>query len=72
MLREEHTGYKPALHGQRHRLEACATCWDAGVPEGFAPIAGPKIGHAQDDRALTGCTVLLPQDGAMEWWGAWI
>ena len=26
---------------------------------GFGPIAGLKIGHAQDDRALTGCTVLL-------------
>ena len=26
---------------------------------GFGPIAGLKIGHAQDLRALTGCTVLL-------------
>ena len=29
------------------------------MPAGFGPIAGLKIGHAQDDRALTGCTVLL-------------
>lgn len=30
---------------------------------GFGPIAGLKIGHAQDDRALTGCTVLLAEAG---------
>ncbi|MFY9583783.1 MAG: P1 family peptidase [Candidatus Acidiferrales bacterium] len=30
---------------------------------GFGPIAGLKIGHAQDDRALTGCTVLLADAG---------
>lgn len=29
------------------------------MPAGFGPIAGLKIGHAQDLRALTGCTVLL-------------
>src|SRR2546426_8383374 len=29
------------------------------MPAGFGPIAGLKIGHAQDERALTGCTVLL-------------
>ncbi len=34
-----------------------------GVPAGFGPIAGLKIGHAQDDRALTGCTVLLCEAG---------
>jgi len=33
------------------------------VPAGFLPIAGLKIGHAQDDRALTGCTVLLAEAG---------
>ncbi len=30
---------------------------------GFGPIAGLKVGHAQDDRALTGCTVLLAEAG---------
>ncbi len=30
---------------------------------GFGPIARLKIGHAQDDRALTGCTVLLAEAG---------
>jgi len=33
------------------------------VAAGFGPIAGFKIGHAQDDRALTGCTVLLADAG---------
>ncbi len=33
------------------------------VPTGFGPIAGLKVGHAQDDRALTGCTVLLCEAG---------
>jgi len=33
------------------------------VPAGFLPIAGLKIGHAQDERALTGCTVLLCEAG---------
>ncbi len=33
------------------------------VPEGFAPIAGLKIGHAQDVRARTGCTVFLAEGG---------
>jgi L-aminopeptidase/D-esterase-like protein len=29
------------------------------MPHGFGPIAGIRIGHAQDDAALRGCTVLL-------------
>jgi L-aminopeptidase/D-esterase-like protein len=29
------------------------------MPPGFGPIAGIKIGHAQDEAALRGCTVLL-------------
>jgi L-aminopeptidase/D-esterase-like protein len=33
------------------------------VAAGFGPIPGLKIGHAQDDRALTGCTVLLADAG---------
>jgi L-aminopeptidase/D-esterase-like protein len=33
------------------------------MPPGFGPIAGLKIGHAQDDAALTGCTVLLCEAG---------
>ena len=33
------------------------------MPAGFLPIAGLKIGHAQDERALTGCTVLLCEAG---------
>jgi L-aminopeptidase/D-esterase-like protein len=33
------------------------------VPERFAPIAGLKIGHAQDERARTGCTVFLAEAG---------
>ena len=33
------------------------------MPLGFQHIAGLKIGHAQDDAALTGCTVLLAEAG---------
>jgi L-aminopeptidase/D-esterase-like protein len=33
------------------------------MPAGFAAIAGLKIGHMQDERALTGCTVLLCEHG---------
>ena len=33
------------------------------MPPGFGPIAGLKIGHAQDLVALTGCTVLLAEAG---------
>jgi L-aminopeptidase/D-esterase-like protein len=33
------------------------------MPPGFLPIQGLKIGHAQDDAALTGCTVLLCEEG---------
>lgn len=32
---------------------------------GFGPIPGLKIGHAQDEAALTGCTVFLCEQGAM-------
>ncbi len=32
---------------------------------GFGPILGLKIGHAQDEAALTGCTVLLCEQGAV-------
>jgi L-aminopeptidase/D-esterase-like protein len=35
------------------------------MPAGFLPIAGLKIGHAQDDTGLTGCTVLLAEGGAV-------
>src|SRR3990170_4316065 len=31
----------------------------APMPAGFLPIPGLKIGHAHDEAALTGCTVLL-------------
>jgi len=34
-----------------------------GMPTGFGPIAGLKVGHAQDERALTGCTVFLWDGG---------
>src|SRR5262245_57822007 len=34
-----------------------------GVAAGFLPIEGLQIGHAQDDQALTGCTVLLGRAG---------
>lgn len=30
---------------------------------GFGPIPGLKIGHAQDEAALTGCTVFLAEEG---------
>lgn len=33
------------------------------MPPGFGPISGLGVGHAQDERALTGCTVLLAPDG---------
>ena len=33
------------------------------MPPGFGPIAGLKVGHAQDERALTGCTVFLAEPG---------
>jgi L-aminopeptidase/D-esterase-like protein len=32
---------------------------------GFGPILGLKIGHARDEAALTGCTVLLCEQGAI-------
>ena len=32
---------------------------------GFGPIPGVKIGHAQDEAALTGCTVFLCEQGAV-------
>ncbi len=32
---------------------------------GFGPIPGLKIGHAQDEAALTGCTVFLCEQGAV-------
>jgi L-aminopeptidase/D-esterase-like protein len=35
----------------------------AAMPPGFARIPGFKIGHAQDETALTGCTVLLCESG---------
>jgi L-aminopeptidase/D-esterase-like protein len=35
----------------------------AGMPPGFARIPGLKIGHAHDEEALTGCTVLLCESG---------
>ncbi len=33
------------------------------MPAGFGPIAGIAVGHAQDERALTGCTVLIAERG---------
>jgi L-aminopeptidase/D-esterase-like protein len=33
------------------------------MPAGFLPIPGVKIGHAQDDAALTGSTVFLCEQG---------
>lgn len=35
------------------------------MPPGFGPLAGIRIGHAQDDDARTGCTVLLAAQGAV-------
>ncbi len=33
------------------------------MPPGFGPIAGLIVGHAQDELALTGCTVLVAEHG---------
>jgi L-aminopeptidase/D-esterase-like protein len=33
------------------------------MPKGFGPIPGLQVGHAQQKRALTGCTVLLAPEG---------
>jgi L-aminopeptidase/D-esterase-like protein len=47
-------------------ITACADFllrYDARMAAGFARIPGLKIGHAQDERALTGCTVLLVEQG---------
>ncbi|HUJ41575.1 MAG TPA: P1 family peptidase [Candidatus Acidoferrales bacterium] len=33
------------------------------MPPGFGPIDGLKVGHAQDERALTGCTVFIAEGG---------
>jgi L-aminopeptidase/D-esterase-like protein len=33
------------------------------MPSGFGPIAGLTVGHAQEERALTGCTVLIAERG---------
>jgi len=35
------------------------------MPPGFGPIAGLKVGHAQDRAALTGCTVFVCPAGAV-------
>src|ERR1700740_2853139 len=35
------------------------------MPEGFGPLAGVRVGHAQDEKGLTGCTVLLALQGAV-------
>lgn len=35
------------------------------MPPGFGVIPGLKIGHAQDEAALTGCTVFLCEEGAV-------
>jgi len=35
------------------------------MPPGFLPIPGLKIGHAHDAAALTGCTLLLCEQGAV-------
>jgi L-aminopeptidase/D-esterase-like protein len=35
----------------------------AAMPAGFLSIPGLKIGHAHDEAALTGCTVLLCEQG---------
>jgi L-aminopeptidase/D-esterase-like protein len=35
------------------------------MPPGFGTILGLKVGHAHDDKALTGCTVLLCEQGAV-------
>src|SRR5271167_3091090 len=35
------------------------------LPPGFGVIPGLKIGHAQDEAALTGCTVFLCEQGAV-------
>ena len=34
-----------------------------GMPPGFGPIVGLEVGHAQDEGALTGCTVFIARDG---------
>ncbi len=33
------------------------------MPPGFGPIAGLRVGHAQDDAGVTGCTVFLRENG---------
>lgn len=33
------------------------------MPPGFGPIAGLRVGHAQDDAGVTGCTVFLCENG---------
>jgi len=33
------------------------------MPAGFGPIAGLLVGHAHDEKALTGCTVLIAERG---------
>jgi L-aminopeptidase/D-esterase-like protein len=35
------------------------------MPEGFGPLAGLRVGHAQDEEGLTGCTVFLASQGAI-------
>ncbi|MCL6565838.1 MAG: P1 family peptidase [Acidobacteriia bacterium] len=35
------------------------------MPAGFGPIPGIQVGHATDERAWTGCTVLLAGAGAV-------
>ena len=35
------------------------------VPISFTSIRGLRVGHAQDEQALTGCTVVLCEQGAV-------
>jgi L-aminopeptidase/D-esterase-like protein len=35
------------------------------MPPSIADVPGIQVGHAQDDQALTGCTVVLALDGAV-------
>ena len=49
------------------RLARSGACYVSGgtrsMPPGFRPITGLKVGHAQDERALTGCTVFIAPGG---------
>jgi len=55
---------KQAANETEHRaFDLDRMAGHSDMPPGFGPIAGLTVGHAHDERALTGCTVLIAEAG---------